>query len=166
MAAGATYEPIATTTLGSAQSSITFSSIPSTYTDLVLICSVKGDASIGLVRVRLNGDTGSNYSFTRIYGTGSVAASDRYTNTTSMELSDPGTGFNSQFILGIGHIQNYSNTTTYKTMLGRGNELANVVQATVNLWRNTAAVNSVTVLTTSNNFIAGSTATLYGITAA
>ena len=166
MAAGATYEPIATTTLGSAQSSITFSSIPATYTDLVLICSVKGDSALGLVRVRFNGDTGNNYSYTRIYGTGSAVASDRSNNTSSMELSDPGGGFNYQFIVAKGFINNYASTTTYKTMLGRGDEVANVTMATANLWRSTSAINSVTVFTTSNNFIAGSMVTLYGIAAA
>ncbi len=166
MAAGATYEPIATNTLSSATNTVTFSSISSSYTDLVLICSVKGDASNGLIRVRLNGDTGNNYSYTRIYGTGSAAASDRSANTSSMELEDPGTAFNSQFIVARGQIQNYSNSTKYKTMLGRGDELANVTMATVSLWRNTAAVTSVTIFTPSNNFISGSTFTLYGIAAA
>jgi hypothetical protein len=166
MAAGSTYEPISTTTLGSATNSVTFSTIPATYTDLVFIGSIKGDASIGLIRVRLNGDTGNNYSYTRVYGTGGTAASDRSANTSSMELEDPGTAFNSQFIVVRGQIQNYSNSTTYKTMLGRGDELTNVTMATSNLWRNTSVVTSVTIFTPSNNFATGSTFTLYGIAAA
>ena len=166
MAAGATYEPIATNTLGSATSTVTFSSISGSYTDLVLICSIKGDASNGTIQVRLNGDTGNNYSYTRIYGTGSTVASDRSSNVSSMQLEDPSTAFNSQFIVAKGQIQNYSNSTTYKTMLGRGDEVTNVTMATSNLWRNTAAVTSVTIFTPSNNFATGSTFTLYGIKAA
>jgi hypothetical protein len=166
MAAGSTYTPIATNTLGSATNSVTFSTIPATYTDLVFIGSIKGDASNGTIQVRFNGDTGNNYSYTRLYGTGSAAASDRSSNISSMQLEDPGTAFNSQFIVARGQIQNYSNSTTYKTMLGRGDEVTNVTMATSNLWRNTAAVTSVTIFTPSNNFAIGSTFTLYGISAA
>jgi hypothetical protein len=58
-----TYEPIATTTLGTSESSVTFSSISGSYTDLVLICAVKNTANNGdEVAFQLNSDTGSNYS--------------------------------------------------------------------------------------------------------
>jgi hypothetical protein len=166
MAAGTTYEPLATNTLSSATASVTFSTISGSYTDLVLICSIKGDASNGLIQVRFNGDTGNNYSYTRLYGSSSSAASDRSSNVSSMQLEDPSTAFDSQFIVARGQILNYSNSTTYKTMLGRGDEVTNVTMATSNLWRNTAAVTSVTIFTPSNNFATGSTFTLYGIAAA
>ena len=62
---------------------------------------------------------------------------------------------------------NYSNTTTFKTMIargGRGN--TDGLAFMCNLWRNTAAITSITSLTTSGNYIAGSTFHLYGIKAA
>lgn len=162
MAAGSTYTPIATTTLGSAQSSISFSSISGSYTDLILIttgaCSAVGDVSI-----RFNSDSGSNYSFTYIYGNGSSALSGRGSNTTSGIAG----GTDTSPVANICHIQNYSNTTTYKTSLSRSNRPTTGTMAFVNLWRNTSAINAITILADSGvTFSTGFTATLYGIAAA
>jgi len=81
MAAGSTYTPIATTTLGSSATSYTFTSIPSTYTDLVIVAQIKGDTTTYL-NLRFNGDTGSNYSRTTLSGNGSTASSERRSNQT------------------------------------------------------------------------------------
>ena len=165
MAAGSTYTPIATTTLGSAASSYTFSSIPGTYTDLVLILSTKTSSSGAGVSVRFNGDTGSNYSWTEISGNGSAASSARGTNTTS--IFNCGSTSTADFQAGIMSFNNYSNTTTYKTVLSRGQDTTNgYVQSHVGTWRSTAAINSVTVLANSGNLTTGCTFTLYGIAAA
>jgi hypothetical protein len=165
MAAGATYEPIATTTLGTAAVSVTFSSISQAYTDLVLIVNAKG-ASGGdkALAVRFNGDTGTNYSQTRISGNGTTADSDSQPNEPFMDLGlSNSTVYNSD----IYQIMNYSNTTTYKTALGRGNLADSRLRAGVGVWRNTAAITSVTVINGGSiNFIVGSTFTLYGIKAA
>ena len=161
MAAGATYTPIATQTLGSS-GTVTFSSIPSTYTDLVLIVNGTFASSDDGFYIQLgNGsiDTGTNYSTTYIYGTGSSAASGRESNTTGMQLGRAGTS-NSTSIISI---QNYSNTTTYKTGLGRGNNPSSLVITPVGLWRSTSAVN---ILKVNATFNAGSTFTLYGIASA
>ena len=78
-----TYEPIATTTLGSAQTSVTFSSISGAYTDLVLVINAGNSGGTGYgIALQCNNDTGSNYSFTQLYGTGSAATSTRSTSTT------------------------------------------------------------------------------------
>jgi hypothetical protein len=63
---------------------------------------------------------------------------------------------------------NYKNTTNYKTTIGRGSSAANFADAQVSLWRDTSAINSVTVLlgAGTSNFSVGSTFTLYGIKAA
>ena len=162
MAAGATYTPIATQTLGSS-GTVTFSSIPSTYTDLVLIVngSWATPSDDGFYIQLGNGsiDTGTNYSTTYLYGTGSSAASGRESNQAGMQLGRAGTS-NSTSIISI---QNYSNTTTYKTGLGRGNNPSSLVITSVGLWRSTSAVNILKVNTTFN---AGSTFTLYGISSA
>jgi hypothetical protein len=71
-----TYEPIATTTLGTAAASITFSSIPATYTDLRLVVVAKA-VSASTLDVRFNNDSGTNYSKTEISGDGSSAVSFR-----------------------------------------------------------------------------------------
>jgi hypothetical protein len=77
-----TYEPIATTTLGSAAASVTFSTISGAYTDLVLVMSIRGSSDIESdIGMQLNSDTGSNYSMQRIYGQGASAGSDRNSNS-------------------------------------------------------------------------------------
>ena len=167
MAAAQTYEPIATTTLGSNATSYTFSSIPSTYTDLIIVCRA-GALSNSDLTFRFNGDTGTNYSSTFMYGDGTNAGAAR-TTSVSFGYSDY---YGSIETLGnsvhIIQIMNYSNTTTYKTVLARGNNASTGrgVDAVANLWRSTAAINSVTLIGANANIIAGSTFTLYGIKAA
>jgi hypothetical protein len=164
MAAGATYEPIATTTLGSAQASVTFSSLGS-YTDLVLVFNGAGSTDINLL-LQFNADTGSNYSGTFLGGNGSSAISARSSNLAHIAVNYQGyiqTGFVSNAII---NIQNYSNSTTYKTVLSRFNNSATGVDATIGLWRNTAAITSVLAKTHTGTFSTGSTFTLYGIAAA
>jgi hypothetical protein len=87
-----TYDPIATTILGSAAASITFSSIAATYTDLVIV--VKGGCDNGSLRMQFNSDTGSNYSELTMSGNGSTASSSKANNITSAYLNDT-TAFNS-----------------------------------------------------------------------
>jgi len=156
-----TYTPIATQTLGTATNSLTFSSISGSYTDLVLVFNGTVSAN-QYVAFRLNSDTGSNYSWTRIDGDGSAAYSSRGTSVTFGRL---GIGNPTNRTLTISHFMNYSNATTNKTVLSRSN--TDFVGALVNLWRNTAAITSITVLTTTaDTFSVGSTFTLYGIKAA
>ena len=164
-----TYEPIATQTLGSAAATVTFSSIPQTYTDLVLVCSTQGTTVTAAVTIRYNSDTGSNYSVTRLYGDGSTATSNRYSNQTSAHIGDwmPNATY---FFPIVTQIQNYSNTTTYKTHLSRFGASSDVQGAIVGLWRSTAAINTITIMenqaSAGTNFKIGSTFTLYGIKAA
>ena len=160
-----TYTPIATTTLASPAASYTFSSIPSTYTDLVLVAQAANSIGDGYYfGLQFNGDTATNYSDTSIYGTGSSALSTREASVTRIiagwtSLSAPTTL--------VCNIQNYSNTTTYKTALMRNANSAYREGAWVGLWRSTAAINSITVTSEStSSFLTGSTLTLYGIKAA
>ena len=81
-----TYEPIATQTLGSAAATITFSSIPATYTDLRLV--LVGTSTISAnPKINFNSDTATNYSQTILSGNGSVANSARQTNGTTIFVS-------------------------------------------------------------------------------
>ena len=157
-----TYSQIATQTLGSAASSVTFSSISGTYTDLVLV--INGSTTIDQnYRLRFNSDTASNYSYTRLTGDGTSAASERATGTAFIHIS---AGDHTNTGVFIVNIQNYSNTTTYKTTLSRHNIAASNVGTYVGLWRSTSAITSVTITTSSTTFTSGSTFTLYGIKAA
>lgn len=154
-----TYEPMATTTVAVAAATVTFSSITGTYTDLELVFA-GNDSVFGSLNIQVNGDTATNYSFTTLTGDGTSAASSRSATVAQMSLGVVGTGQSvSKFFF-----MNYSNATTYKTVLGRGNSAANQTRAAVGLWRNTAAITSITVQGTLLQI--GSTLTLYGIKAA
>jgi hypothetical protein len=160
-----TYEPIATQTLGSAVSSVTFSSIPSTYTDLVLVANASGTGPSSIL-LQFNADTTSNYSDTLMTGYLGSALSGRDTSATQIGTSWTGGSMNGLLISAIINLQNYSNTTTNKTVLARFNSPTSEVTAGVGLWRNTAAINTIRVLTSVNTYATGSTFTLYGIKAA
>lgn len=157
----ATYEPIATNTLGSDTASVTFSSIPSTYTDLVLVSNYRLNTGDNFLILRFNSDTGSNYSFTNFYSEGTAAASDRATSQTSARIGFYGSAQSNSIV----NIMNYSNTTTNKTAISRDNTNTYVITR-VNLWRNTSAITSLTILTPGPNITSGSAFTLYGIKAA
>ena len=161
MAAGNTYVAIATQTLGSAASTVTFSSISGAYTDLVLIFNGTGSTG-GNFTFQFNGDTSTNYSATILYGDGSSAGSVRVSSQSSMNIGGVSTGFTTDII----NIMNYSNATTYKTALGRYARPADEVGAKVGLWRSTSAITSIVVGVSGGNFATGSTFSLYGIASA
>lgn len=164
----ATYEPIATTTLGSNQTDITFSSIPSTYTDLIVVANAKAVGSGGnqWFFLTFNGNNSANYSSTFLSGNGSSASSGRYTSRTDGIF--PGDTDNSNYATMIIHIMNYANTNVYKTTLSRSSDASDTVKAVVGLWQNTSAITSLKITNQdlSNNIASGSTFTLYGIKAA
>jgi hypothetical protein len=166
-----TYEPIATQTLGSTTATITFSSIPSTYTDLVLVANAKTTAtgSGGTPQAMVmtyNSDTGTNYSITSLYASGSSAVSYRWSSQNSARVGAFTQTDATYFALTTINIFNYANTTTYKTSISRsGYDGTYGVEADVQLWRSTSAITSVT-LGSDYSFKTGSTFTLYGIKAA
>jgi hypothetical protein len=163
MAAGSTYEPIATTTLGTATSSVTFSSITSAYTDLILVINGSPTAAESPL-ITVNSDSGTNYSVTFFRGSGSAASSGRTTSAANINTAiNPGANVRLAEII---QFQNYSNTTTYKTIIVRGGTASNNALGSIGLWRNTAAISTILVSIASGNYAVGSTFTLYGIAAA
>ena len=164
-----TYEPIATTTVSTSTNSITFSSISSAYTDLVLVCQngvTSGTANLSVRVGNGSADSGSNYSITYLFGNGSSAGSDRNSSQTQFLVTYYGgqdATLNANQII---QFQNYSNTTTYKTILARSNRASSGVDAAVGLWRSTSAINTINCYTSNGtNWATGSTFTLYGIKA-
>ncbi len=158
MAKTATYSLINSTTLGSAQSSVTFSSIPSTFTDLTIVINgFYSGTTYG--KFDFNSDTTSgNYSYTRFLGYSGGVLSDRAGGTDGISLGSTMGSW-------IANINDYSNTTTYKTLLARENAAGSGTGAYVYLWRNTAAITSLTFTGVGGNFATGSTFKLYGIEA-
>jgi len=162
-----TYEPIATNTLGSNTTTITFSTISGAYTDLVLVCQIQKSTATGTyLQMRFNSDTGSNYSTTFLSGNGTSAISWRDSNRTDINLDYYAAPQNNSWTIRNISINNYSNTTTYKTVLNRANDASQGTDAGVHLWRSTAAISTITLTMPSNDFITGSTFTLYGIKSA
>tara|TARA_R110000868_G_C10429925_1_gene724219 strand:- start:50 stop:550 length:501 start_codon:yes stop_codon:yes gene_type:complete len=163
-----TYEIISTQTLGSAVSSVTFGSIPQTYTDLVLIAN-SSTTSIGsseINKMTFNADTATNYSTTTLAGDGSSAASYRGTSVAYIRAGRNTANGDSYFVPNKIQIMNYANATTYKTALAQGPEASAYLEVDVGLWRSTSAITSVTLTAGLNNYKVGSTFSLYGIKAA
>jgi hypothetical protein len=163
-----TYIALDKITVGSAVASVTFSSIPSGYTDLVIVGNLgttSGSANIALQVGNGSIDTGSNYSFTNVNGDGSSAASSRVSSTAQIYIDYSAYATTTLTSTYIWQVQNYSNTTTNKTVLGRSNTASRGTNATVGLWRSTAAINTIKLDTQSTTFLAGSTFSLYGIAA-
>ena len=154
----ATFEPIVSTTLTSASTSVSLTSIPATFTDLHIVVAAPGGATGGDWAIQFNGDTASNYSRTYIFGTGSGAGSGRNSSQTYISLGGPRTSG----IVRL-NIQNYSNTTTNKTTLHYIGSAGDDVAAIVGLWRSTAAITSVRFF--GPTWPNGSTFSLYGIRA-
>lgn len=158
-----TYEKIASTTLTGTATTVTFSSIPATYTDIVMVCnplSTSGDTYF-----QLNGDTGTNYSLTYLTANGSAVYSGRTTSANYIYLDWLATSTTTGATNYIVNFMNYANTTTYKTTIGRENNATAGVGTLVGLWRSTAAINQIKV-TAVGTLQIGSTYTLYGIKAA
>jgi hypothetical protein len=173
MAAAQTYEPIATTTLAnSTTSTVTLSSIPSTYTDIRIVVSnyksVNANQTIGM---SYNSIT-TGYSFTYLNGNGAAASSGRASNASTINAGFTAGSSTTVPIMVTIDIMNYANTSTYKTALlrysgERGG--SGEVDAIVGLCSNTAAISSINFTMNADPtsyFSSGTVFTIYGIKAA
>ena len=157
-----TYTPIASQTIGSSITTVTFTNIPQTYTDLIIV--LRGGCDNSSMRMQFNSDTGSNYSVTLMSGTGSAANSTRQSSQNAILIAGA-YGAQTASSNTITQIQNYSNATTFKTVLSRNNEASSATEAFVGLWRNTNAITTVslTAINGTGFWFNGSTVNLYGI---
>jgi hypothetical protein len=168
----ATYIPLATTTLGSDSSAITFQNISQLYTDLVVKATIKpqntGTAYLG-IRVGSSNtlDTGTNYSNTQLIYTGSGVSSYSPNNETFIEIVGNQFQAKSLFTLDL-EIMNYSSTSYNKAFFADPRTADNTNRFAGCLWRSNNAINTISIYNTSgsNSIAAGSTATIYGIKAA
>lgn len=170
MPAGATYEPIATTTLSSGSGTIDFTSIPGTYTDLKLVLSALSTATTTRVYCRVNSNTGSNYSLTLLTGSGAAASSFILSSQTFWNLTYStanGVSTTNPDLL-IFDFFSYAGSTNKTVLVSTANDNngSGEVQRNVCLWAQTTAITSINLYTSANQFATGTTATLYGIKAA
>lgn len=160
------YFSIATTTIGTATSTVEFTNIPQTYTHLQLRVSMLSSAQFGGVKVQFNSDTATNYSFHNLYGSGASAASDSGTTQAQMYIYFSGGTTNPS--AGVYDILDYANTNKYKTWRGIEGVDANgsgYVNLTSGNWRSTSAVTSIKLTYTGQTFNTNSIFALYGVKA-
>lgn len=164
---------IETKTLGTAQASIEFTSIPQTYTDLLVVASIRTartDQNFDDIVFRFNGDsTASRYTFRRLFGNGSAASSssgalDRgYFGVFPSDTSTANTFGNGSL-----YIPNYAGATNKSSSsdtVSENNATASAHIILANLYSATTAISSILFFSDqSANLMAGSTISLYGIT--
>ena len=161
-----TYALINSTTLTSNQASVTFSDIPGTFTDLIVV-SRYGLSADADSQVYVNGvSTGTSYSETYLRGNGSTASSGRRSSQPywlhGLAAVTVPTTITSVV---IHHFFDYANTTTNKTLISRINDAGAQVSLRTGLYSSTSAITSITIGGISANLLSGSTFKLYGITA-
>ena len=155
-----TYTLIDSTTLASSASSVTFGSISATGKgDLVLVWNTPTATANEAVFLTFNSDSGANYNYVEMKGTGS--------STTSLSSSNNNfiiTGFRyaSVATMQIIQVADFSVTDKHKSVLVRSNEIGNNVRATAGRWANTSAITSATLtIGGGSTFAIGSTFFLY-----
>jgi hypothetical protein len=166
-----TYEPLGSFTTTTGLSQVTFSNIPQNYTDLVLVTSAIANATgADIFVVNINGDsttTNTNYSFTDLYGTGSAAGSYRTTNSPGFTMGNMSGPSSTEWCPTIFNFNNYSNNTTFKTVLTRSGSATTsglYVDLFSGTWRSTQPINSIALRTVNGYGIkAGTTFNLYGV---
>lgn len=147
---------LATVTLQASSTAVTFSSIPSTYRDLIV--TISGSATGGTSpSLSFNGDTNSNYSIVRIYNSYGSALSQSFSaNYISMGYMDAST------TTIVGQIIDYASTDKHKTVLGRGSNTT-TIRAEAGRWANTDAIHTVSVrMDGAQSYLSGTTISLYG----
>jgi hypothetical protein len=168
MAAGATYRKIQSQTLGSSQTSITFTSIPQTYTDLNISLIAGHNTRAGGFVIYFNSDTGTTYTSSYLLGTGSSRTGSCSNDTNGIfNFGDLGSATIVNLI--EINVNRYTETNAHKSTSSifsskeRGRILFNF-----GLWRSNSAITSITLSFTNgtDTFATGTVATLYGIEAA
>lgn len=162
------FDSIVTTTVGTATSTISFNSIPQTYSHLQLRCNILTSiAGGGSAKIQFNSDTGANYSWHSVYGSGATAGAGAGASSNWAYLYFTGTTTSPS--ANIVDILDYANANKYKTLrLIEGydvNGSTSYVALTSGNWRSNSAITSILLTTTSGTFNVNSSFALYGITA-
>ena len=161
-----TYEPIATTTLGTAANTITFSSIPATYTDLRLVTVYRNTTTAADSYINFNGvTTGLLYSFTRLKGDGSTASSGASNVNPGFPVTPDGQALSPNWSMTTLDLFSYAGSTNKSCLINTSIDLngSGSTMFWAGLFRSTSAITSLSVYTLTANFAIGSSATLYGI---
>ena len=159
-----TYTPLANVTLAATSTSITFGSIPATYRDLIIVFQgLSGGAGTFQTRLRLNGDTGANYNWQRMSGSGTSAFASTASNQTQLSLTFLAEAQTTTQVQHHINIMDYSATDKHKTVISRAGNSSQGTEAVAGRWASTAAVTSVQLFPSSATFGIGTVVALYGI---
>jgi hypothetical protein len=155
-------------TLATAAASIEFTSIPQDATDLYILSSLRADVASNELRLRINGDTGTNYSDRRMGGNGASASSSAQTSSyLRCNGSNPTDYTANVFGSALFYLPNYT-ASNQKSIshdsLSENNSTEAVTSLVAGIWTGTAAITSLLFYPSSGNFVAGSTISLYKIT--
>lgn len=151
-----TYDLIASSVLGSAAATVSFSSISGSYRDLILVVDGTPSTSASLY-LRFNSDSGSNYNYVLMEGHPTLGARSAATTGTDLSIGFVTAKFSSQT-----SIQDYSVTDKHKSVLSRTGE-SDRTTATAGRWANTSAITTILVGVGSGTFNTGSSFYLYGL---
>jgi hypothetical protein len=171
------FESIATTTAAGGEAFLTFTSIPSTYKSLQIRGIARDGYTTNLLDgglyIKINGDTGANYSYHWVYGNGTSVGVNGVASyaTPYIVLGDITSGLSNTniYAVSIWDFVDYAATTKYKTVRtisgsntnGTGSNIGIAISSI--LWQSTSAINQIGIGAGQTNFAAGSTFALYGI---
>ena len=165
-----TYEAIAKTVLATSTATVTLSSIPTTFRDLILVMSARTDAAGNTnATIRFNGDTTTNYSWVRIIGDGSTPSANSASSQTSAYFTYPSTNANTTDTFGNAelYISNYTSTDPRQmsnTGVAENNGTLAYMSGNAILYRGTSAITSIAIATSGgSSYLTGSSFYLYGI---
>jgi hypothetical protein len=159
------YIPLATVTLASNSTSVTFSSIPGIFKDVVLVGNWQNSSTASAGRLQVNGDTGSNYNGVWMTGTGSSAGSGSEASQTSARIAGASVGPDNAYtnVVTLTFLD-YAATDKHKTILSRFDTANRETQATASRWASTSAITSIRFFDIlGQTFQTGATFSLYGV---
>lgn len=167
MPAGATYVPLAKTTLASDTATVTFSNLNNTYTDLIVVANLQVASATYFLRFRFNNDSGANYTTQYLVSESAGNSCEYVSGESSGAIARISTTMASTIVF---NVMNYANTSMFKSTVARGGRGADHVAVANGLWTSTAAITSISFAAGGDwpnaNLSAGTTFTIYGILAA
>jgi hypothetical protein len=157
----AKFTVLGNTTLATSSASVTFSSIPGGYKDLVIVTNYLGNGGESGTRYRFNSDSGANYSYVLAQGDGSTVSwgsSSSFTGVIGFATA-------TATVAALQNLQisDYAATDKHKSVLVRSDRANQLTAMAAARWANTSAITNITIDALGSNFAAGSTFRLLGV---
>jgi hypothetical protein len=162
------YDSLATITVGAGGvASITFAGIPNTYKHLQIRCMAKSTGTPSQGDLTFNSDTGNNYAWHQLFGSGSSAGADNSTSRANIvgAVGLVNSTVANVFCVSVVDILDYTanKNKTVRHLVGQDENGSGVISLNSGLWQNTTAINTITITARSNAIAQYSQFSLYGI---